>query len=184
MKKILMLMLCAAMLLSAAACGGGNPPKASDEPQDTAPPEQSEPVSTPDAGAPDEPDSENGSELSKMFDAILNGVPDLPECGEVELTSENFSSYLFIDYIEGSEALASEAMINAVAHSAVLLKLPEGADIDSVASQIEEKADPRKWICVEAEKTIVRTGDGVILLVMSSAATADAIAANFDALWA
>ena len=184
MKKILMLVLCAAMLLSVAACGGNNPPKDSDKPQDTVSPEQSEPVSTPDNGTPDEPDAEGGSELSKMFATILNGVPDLPECGEVELTSENFSSYLFIDYIEGSEALASEALINAVPHSAVLLKLPEGADIDSIASQIEEKADPRKWICVEAEKTIVRTGDGVILLVMSSTGTAEAIAANFDALWA
>lgn len=183
MKKILMLMLCAAMLLSAAACGGDTAPEASDKPQDTASPEQSQPVSSPESSAPETPE-EAGSELSKMFGTILSGVSDLPECGEVELNSENFSSYLFIDYIEGSEALASEALINAVPHSAVLLKLPEGADIDSIASQIGENADTRKWICVEAEKAIVRTGDGVILLVMSSTATAEAIAANFDALWA
>lgn len=181
MKKVFMLMLCAAMLLGAAACGGDTAPKASDRPQNAPSPEPSQPVSSPDGAGPD---TEGSSELSKMFETILSGVPDLPGCGEVELNSENFSSYLFIDYIEGSEALASEALINAVPHSAVLLKLPDGADIDSVASQIEENADTRKWICVEAEKAIVRTGDGVILLVMSATATAEAIAASFDALWA
>ena len=184
MKRILILMLCAAMLLTVAACGGDTPPKASDEPQDTASPDQSQPVSSPEGSTPDAPEGESGSELSKMFATILSGVPELPECGEVELNSENFSCYHFIDDIEGSDALATEALINAVPHSAVLLKLPEGADIDSVASQIEENADTRKWICVEADKAIVRTGDGVILLVMSNTATAEAIASNFDALWA
>jgi len=94
-----------------------------------------------------------------------------------------FPAFTFIDYIEGAEAVISEGMISAIAHSVVLVRVPEGTDAADVAAQIEANADPRKWICVEAEKTVVSQHGSLVLLVMSSEATATAIAANFDALY-
>lgn len=120
--------------------------------------------------------------LDEVMAQILDNIDDLPMPMDTEITEENFKAYLFIDYIDGSEALASDAAIGAIAHSVCLLRLPEDVDAASAAEDIEANADPRKWICVEAEKVIVRQRGNLILLVMSSAETADAIAANFDGL--
>ena len=62
-----------------------------------------------------------------------------------------------------------------------LLRVPEGTDVAETAAQIEQSANPNKWVCVGAEKTIVKTRGNVVLLVMSQTAIADQIAANFDA---
>ena len=59
--------------------------------------------------------------------------------------------------------------------------MPEGTDVAQIAAQIEQSANPNKWVCVGAEKTIVKTRGNVVLLVMSQTAIADQIAANFDA---
>lgn len=98
------------------------------------------------------------------------------------LDSENFSWFMFIDHIEGIEAVSADAMINAVAHSVVLARVPEGSDIEAMKAEIEEKADPRKWICVEAEKVEVAVRGDLVLLVMSSEEVVDAVVANFEAL--
>lgn len=107
---------------------------------------------------------------------IEMAVMDMP------ITEENFTSFLFIDPVTGGEALASEAAMSAIAHSIVLLRVPADADGEKLATEIKEKADPRKWICVEAEKTEVKRHGDLILLVMSTTAITDKVIANFDAL--
>jgi len=121
--------------------------------------------------------------LDEMMDAILEGVENLPELDNVELTSEKWASYAFIEPSEGMEGYASDAMMMPGAHSVVLIRVPEGQDAEQVAAQVEKNANPNKWICVSAEKTIVKRHGNVILLVMSSASLADPIAANFDRLF-
>lgn len=157
MKKIITLALAATMIMSLAACGAKTP-VAEEKPGDT-------------------------MSLSEIFTDILD-VENMPAIADIEINKDNFESFLFIPPIEGAEALASEGMISAVAHSAVLLRLPEGADAAAVAKSIEENANPRKWVCVEAEKTTVSVHGNTILLVMSFTDTTDAITANFDNLWA
>ncbi len=159
MKKILGFVLLIVMLLSFAACGKSAETPAAEKPGDT-------------------------MELSEVFADIMTDVEDLPEIIDIAISDENFENFLFIPPIEGAEVLASEGQINIVAHSAVLLRVPEGTDAQAVAAEIKENANPRKWICVEAEKTIVKAHGNTVLLVMSFSDTADAIAANFDALWA
>jgi len=119
--------------------------------------------------------------LTDLLAKVNDGV-ELPDLAEVSVTSENFSSYLFIDYIEGAEALASEAMINAIPHSVVALRVPEGTDAAAIAAEIEQNANPAKWICVVADEVIVKRSGSTILLIMSFSDAAQAIAANFDAL--
>ena len=119
--------------------------------------------------------------LADIMTTITEGV-DAPATETMELTKDNFSAFLFIDYIENSEALVSESMIGAVAHSVVLLRVDDDADVEAVAEEIKEKMDPRKWICVEAEKSEVLVKGNTILLIMSFADVTDPIVENFNAL--
>ncbi|MDD3165705.1 MAG: hypothetical protein PHS97_07595 [Oscillospiraceae bacterium] len=130
---------------------------------------------------PETPAGATDASLSDIIADILDGVSDLPMVGDIELTAENFSYYTFIDAIDGAEAMASEAMIGSIAHSVVLVRLPAGSDAETVAKDIKDNANPRKWICVEAEQVTVTVRGNLVLLVMSSTATADAITANFEA---
>ena len=52
----------------------------------------------------------------------------------------------------------------------------------SLAADIEANADPRKWICVEAESKIVDYSGDVVILIMTGADSAEAIHAAFTAL--
>ena len=113
----------------------------------------------------------------------FDGVENLPESESVELTGEKWETYAFITPAEGMEGRASDALMSPVAHSVVLVRVPEGADAKEVAAEIEENANPNKWICVVAEKTIVRRHGNTILLVMSYEELADTIAGNFDKLF-
>ena len=121
--------------------------------------------------------------LEEIFTIIQTGVENLPEVAYTQLNADNYQYYLFVDPIEGAEALAGDAIINAIPHSAVLLRVPEGVDAAAIAKEIEDNANLNKWICVGAEKKIVKVHGNTILLVMSYTDTADAIAANFDKLW-
>lgn len=122
-------------------------------------------------------------ELSEMMTKITEGVSDLPECQTMELNDEIFEMCAFIEPIEGAEGIVSEALMNVIPHSVVLIRVPEGTNAGDTAALIKENADPRKWVCVQAENTTVTYHGNTILLVLSSTATAEAIAANFDALW-
>ena len=128
------------------------------------------------------PPVEINPELSAMMGKILTDVGELPVLGEMPLDSENFQYFAFCEYQEGLEGLASEAMMGSIAHSVVLVKVPEGISASAIAEEIETNVDPRKWICVEAEKTIVSVKGDIVLLVMTQEATANAINDNFLAL--
>lgn len=144
----------------------------------------------PEVSKPDNNTGSNGGSttpttpsLSDMMTNMLANVSELPMVGNTTIDSSNFQAFLFIDEIEGAEALASEAMIGSVAHSVVLLRVPDGTDAAAVAADIKDNANPRKWICVEAEKVEVVRHDNVILLCMSFESTCDEIVAGFNSLF-
>ena len=114
--------------------------------------------------------------------SILSGVPELPALMETELTAESFEFYTFIPQGEGYRGLASDAAIGSIAHSVVLVEVPEGADASQAAADMAANANPRKWICVEAESVQTASKGRLALLVMSTQAVADALIANFNAL--
>ncbi len=203
MKKFIALLLAAFMVLSLAACSGQDEntgDENQEQEQEQTPDDSSngdgsevqEPDQNGDEQVPDEggtdPDAGAGqdgqaaSPLSSTMASILDGVADLPMVGDVPLDASNFEFYAFIPYVDGYVGLASDAMINAIAHSVVLVQVPDGTDAQSVADSIEENANPAKWVCVTAEKTAVAVNGNLILLVMSAEATCDAIVENFQAL--
>ncbi len=96
------------------------------------------------------------------------------------LDSENFQYFAFVDYKEGYEAACNEAVINACAHSVVLVRVPDGEDAAAVAKDIEANANPRKWVCVEAEETKVVQNGNLVLLVMSYDDTTPAVVNSFN----
>ena len=122
-------------------------------------------------------------EVLDTLQKLVAGAADDIMCDNIIITADQYPYYLFIDYIDGSIAASASAMIGSIAHSVVLLKLPEDADVAAVAADIEANMDPRKWICVEAEATMVKTSGQYVLMVMSSQATVDAISANFDTVF-
>ncbi|MGM9618908.1 MAG: hypothetical protein ACI3W8_03600 [Oscillospiraceae bacterium] len=157
MKKLLAMLCAVALTLSLAACGKDTGEESTQNPVDA-------------------------MSLSDILDSILKDVPDLPGYEPTELTEENFEFYAFVPYAEGYEGLSADALIGSIAHSVVLVRVPADDDAAQAAREMKDNANPRKWICVEAEAVHVRQYGSTILLVMSSAATADAILMNFDAL--
>lgn len=155
MKKVFLLSLAACVFLSLAGCGRS-------------------------AGTGSE--VVEGS-VSELLSQVTKDATD-PEMDltEIEIAAENFSQYLFIDPIEGAEAAASEPFIGSIPHSAVLLRVPDSVNAEQVRADIEANLNPRKWVCVEAEKSAVLRRGNLILLVMSDSETVDKMAENFRAL--
>ena len=120
--------------------------------------------------------------LEDVLSACLKDVPNLPDYNPTALTADDFAFYAFAPYEEGYEGIQADALVGAMPHSVVLVRVPADR-AGEVAETMQEKADPRKWICVEAEKTVVDRCGGTILLVMSSGETANAILTNFKALY-
>ncbi len=156
MKKWISVLTALALILTLAACGG-------------------------------QASSPSGDHVEGSVESLLSQITEDATDPELELTvvkptEDNCSWYFFIAPIEGAEAVVSEPFIGSIPHFAGLLRVPQGTDPEQVRSDIEEHLDPRKWVCVEAEKTAVLRRDDLILTVMSDADVVSKITANFAAL--
>lgn len=99
-----------------------------------------------------------------------------------EVTEENVENYLGTKDIEYEEALASESAVGSIAHSVVLVRMKDEADVEEAKKKIEESANPRKWICVEADDVVVKNKGNLIILIMSSSNYTQKIENSFDNL--
>ena len=105
--------------------------------------------------------------------------------GNIEVTDENIEGFLGSDKIAYTEALASESGISSIAHSVVLLRVEDGADVEEIKTTIKEKVNPIKWLCVgvEREDLIVKNkGNLVILIMVEDEDTREKLEAGFDNL--
>ncbi len=176
MKKLFALLFCLVMIVSMVGC-------AADEAETTEAPTTEAPTTE----APTEATAK-GDEMSlvEILDGIYEGyTEEMPMLATTEITdAETFEWKTFATYVDGYEAAISEPMMGSIAHIVALVRVPDDADVEAVRAEIEEKHDPRTWVCVEAEKTAVIAHNNTIMLVMSNEALADVVIANFDALWA
>lgn len=117
--------------------------------------------------------------VEKVYAGLEN---DLPMLATTEINDENLSYYLGVESLDYKEAVASEPMIGSIAHSIVVVRMNEGADIEKAKQEIKDNVDPRKWICVEAESVFVESKGDVIILIMSSNEKAEKIKTNFNNL--
>lgn len=120
--------------------------------------------------------------LTDIMAKVYEGV-EAPMLAQTEVNSENLSYFLGVESLDFKEALASEPMINAIAHSVVLVRVNDGVDVEKVKTEIKEKVDPRKWICVEVESNnvIVDSIGDLIILIMDNE-NAETLHKNFQNL--
>ncbi len=121
--------------------------------------------------------------LTEVLDKVYAGVEeDMPKVMNMEITDENIAYYLGIESLDYKEGIASEAMNSSIPHSVVVVRVNDGVDIEQIKQEIKEKANPRKWICVEAESVIVESKGDVIILIMTNTDLAEKVQTNFNNL--
>ena len=101
------------------------------------------------------------------------------------ISDENIENFLGTKDIEYKEALASESATGSIAHSVILVRAKENADVEKMKSKIQDSVDPRKWICVgvEDEDVIVKSkGDLIIVIIVEDETNRDKLEKGFDNL--
>ena len=99
-----------------------------------------------------------------------------------EINDENVEYFLGSKDIEYEEALASESATGSIAHSVVLVRVKDNANVELIKEKIENSVNPRKWICVEADEVEVESKGNLIILIMSSEINAEKIETEFNKL--
>ena len=126
MKKFMTLFLCAVMVLTLAACGnsGSN-------------------------GGNKEGDT---MDLTAMVDKLYEGISadNMPMVMTQEVPAEAFEGVFFIPAVEGATGVMSEPMMSSIAWSVCLLRVPEGADVESVRADTMEQLGRACGISVSA----------------------------------
>lgn len=163
-------------------------------------PAEDEPVETPDETEdPDDeivvvPDDENASDeletpevplpievgdetLAAMLTEMLTDLDAefLPYYTAYEITAED------APYVVGYEgldtgfdaALAYGPMMGSTAFVMTLFRLPDGMDAESYAKDLQENADPVKWICVSADYVDATANGQYVFFLMSSLEACD-----------
>lgn len=127
----------------------------------------------------------------KLEDLMTSIYSEIPEdqrpmmLMNTEVNEENIKYFLGTSDIEYEEALASEPGISSIAHSVVLVRTKENADIESIKTKIKENVDPRKWMCVEVPKDDViveNRGNLIILIMVEDQTTRETLKKGFDNL--
>lgn len=159
MKKVFLMLFACLTLTAFAACGGA----------------------ASSASEVSEPNFEGN--LEDYMTALYDGISEdnLPMLVNTEITAENVSMFINTE-ADFKDGLSSEPPMSAIAHSVCLFRAEDADKAAELATLIDENADPRKWICVEAEKKEVAQRGNLVLLVMTAESNADTILANFENL--
>lgn len=123
--------------------------------------------------------------LEEIMDKVYASIPEDQRpmmLMNVEVNEENAEMYLGTSDIEYEEALASESATGSIAHSVVLVRVKDNANVELIKEKIENSINPRKWICVEAEEVEVDSKGNLIILIMSSESNVEKIEFEFDKL--
>ena len=123
--------------------------------------------------------------LDEIMAKLYAGIPEeeLPMMlGTIPVEAESVEYYVGTSEIDFKEVVASESMTGSIAHSVVLVRLNDASTAQDVVAKITENADPRKWICVEAEKVAVKSKGDLVVLIMSNNDLAQKLVANFEGL--
>ncbi len=86
------------------------------------------------------------------------------------------------DEVKYTDSVCSSPMVTATAYQCVILRLADGEDPEEAKEKLKEHADPRKWVCVEAESVILENIGDVVLYVMAEKGVAEAVRMSFLAL--
>ena len=129
---------------------------------------------------------------AEIIDMIYEQFPvaDLP-LGTIEIDLADADAVKMFTGLDSADkidsAAASESMMGAQAYSLVVVRVKDAADAASVAEEMMNGIDQRKWICVEADDLrAAAAGDVVVLMMVSSqhadVVTAEGIIGGFEAV--
>ena len=130
------------------------------------------------------------SDLTAVMDALFSGIAEdqMPMLMPQEdgskyapLTEENSEYNTGVALSAYKEGICAEAAISAQAHSVCLLKANSAEEAAKLAEDVAANANPNKWICVSAERTIVAYSGDTVLLTMSFNDLAQTVLDNFTA---
>ena len=175
MKKILALILAMIMMLSFAACGGNN-----GETEEPSAEGETEATVNPVEGTPEEIIEKLYAEFAVIPEFAI-GTMNL-----ADMDAESFPYYTGLaDNSKVKEAAFSEAMMGSQAYSMVIVRLNDAADSESVATEMLNGIDTRKWICVEADDLAVAAYGDLVMLYMADSQyglTSENAVAAFEAV--
>jgi len=111
--------------------------------------------------------------MEEINNYTFKGIADdqKPMLGNIDVLTDapdNIEYYIGTEDIEYEEILASEPMMSSIAYSVVLVRMKDGADIESAKQEILDNVNPAKWLCVEVprEDVIVKNKGNLIILIM------------------
>ncbi|MBO5477467.1 MAG: DUF4358 domain-containing protein [Clostridia bacterium] len=123
--------------------------------------------------------------LTDLMTKLYANIPEdeLPMLANTEVTAENVEYFLGTADVQYTEALASEPMMSSIAHSVVLVRVPEDANVEEVKEKIKTNVDPVKWLCVSVDPQNVKVENrgNLVVLIMDNE-KADQILENFNQL--
>ena len=107
--------------------------------------------------------------INKVYKDAKVELPDL-ETNEIDIAdSYQLSSFTGLENNNNIDfVVVSEPLMNAQAYSAVVVKVKDGADIESMKKEMLENLNMGKWICVSADKLYITSRGNVIFMVMAS----------------
>lgn len=207
MKKLIALLLALTIAMGVTACASNQPADSDTQnpgvetPADTQKPDNTGddaadpdvPATMPDddlddsfgqdgeSAGSDMPEEER-TKLMDMMDKLVDGVTDGMSVS-TEVIPADMEEYYAIPDVDGVYAVVNAPMMSSIAYEVVLVEVPEGTDAEAVADQMRENLNPRKWVCVEAEETWVKTSGQYVVSVMTFKDMADQISANYDQLF-
>ena len=126
-------------------------------------------------------------DLAQVMDDIFGMTeldPDFMEAYtnyymKAPLTEEEKEYMLGTNDIQYKEAFYAVPAMSSTAFQAVLVRLDEGQDPETVKKQLVDSADPRKWVCVEPEVIRAENVGDVIFFLMCDQKTGDALMESF-----
>lgn len=172
MKKILAFILAMIMMLSFAACGNN---AETEEPST-----EGEATVNPVEGTPEE--------LIEKIYAEFETIPEFPvmTMNLADMDAESFPYYTGLaDNSKVKESAFSEAMMGSQAYSMVIVRLNDAADSESVATEMLNGINTRKWVCVEADDLAVAAYGDLVMLYMADSQyglTSENAVAAFEAV--
>lgn len=112
--------------------------------------------------------------LEELINKVYSNIPEgtLPnfQTMKVELNDLDIVTYdtglTSVDKID--EIYKSEPMMSSQAYSFILVKTKTAEDAEKIQEEMVNNIDPRKWICVCAEKIYSISKDNIVALVMSN----------------
>jgi len=119
------------------------------------------------------------SELSGVVEKIYEIKDSGLALTDVPVDLNNMDSVKYYtglsDISKVKDVAVSEAMIGSQAYSLVLVQLNKAEDAETVANEMLNGIDPRKWICVEADDLQIVTQEDLVMLIMVSSELKDSV---------